>query len=124
MEADIGAEEFSRAARQEYAALERLAGEMHAAILQLRMVPIAEAFRSFPRLVRDLSQRLGKKVELVTRGETSASDKTIVDRLFEPMLHLVRNSIDHGIESPEQRVAMGKSETATTILQASRAGDR
>ena len=95
--------ELARAIRRETEALERLVGEMHAAILQLRMVPVAQVFRSFPRLVRDMSQRLGKKVTLVTRGETTESDKTIVDRLFEPMLHLVRNALDHGIESPEQR---------------------
>ena len=81
-------------------------------------------FRSFPRLVRDISQRLGKKVTLTTGGETTESDKTIVDHLFEPMLHLVRNALDHGIETPEQRVAAGKPETATLTIQASRTGDR
>ena len=86
---------------------------MHAAILQLRMVPVAQVFRSFPRLVRDMSQRLEKKVRLVTHGETTESDKAIVDRLFEPLLHLVRNALDHGIESPEQRRAAGKAEGAT-----------
>ena len=97
---------------------------MHAAILQLRMVPVAQVFRSFPRLVRDISQRLGKKVTLTTGGETTESDKTIVDHLFEPMLHLVRNAFDHGIETPEQRAAAGKPETATLTIQASRTGDR
>ena len=65
-----------------------------------------------------------KKVALVTRGETTEADKTIVDRLFEPLLHLVRNALDHGIESPEQRRTAGKSEAATVTMQASRAGDR
>ena len=91
--------DFARALRREHDAVERLAGEMHAAILQLRMVPVAQVFRSFPRLVRDMALRLDKKVELVTRGEATESDKTIVDRLFEPLLHLVRNALDHGIES-------------------------
>ena len=100
---------------REHEAIERLAGDLHAAVLQLRMVPLAQVFRSFPRLVRDMSQRLGKKVTLVTRGETTEADKTIVDRLFEPLLHLVRNALDHGIETPEQRRAAGKHEVATII---------
>ena len=110
--------------RRETEALDRLASEMRAAILQLRMVPVAQVFRSFPRLVRDMSQRLGKKVALVTRGETTESDKTIVDHLFEPVLHLVRNALDHGIETPNQRAAVGKPEAATLTIQASRTGDR
>jgi two-component system chemotaxis sensor kinase CheA len=88
------------------------------------MVPLAQVFRSFPRLVRDMSQRLGKKVRLVTNGETTEADKAIVDRLFEPLLHLVRNALDHGIENPEQRRTAGKAEGATVTMRASRAGDR
>ena len=124
LEVEVGGEEITRAVRREYAAVERLAGEMHAAILQLRMVAIAQVFRSFPRLVRDMSQRLGKKIELVTRGEMTESDKTIVDRLYEPLLHLVRNAIDHGIESTAQRLASGKPAAATITLHAAREGDR
>jgi two-component system chemotaxis sensor kinase CheA len=97
---------------------------MHAAILQLRMVPLAQVFRSFPRLVRDMSQRFNKKVRLLTLGETTESDKVIVDRLFEPLMHLVRNALDHGIESPEARRAAGKPESSTITMQASRVGDR
>ena len=116
--------ELARALRHEHEIVERLATEMHAAILKLRMVSIAQVFRSFPRLVRDTSQRLNKKVELVTHGETTELDKTIVDRLFEPLLHLVRNALDHGIETPEQRLAAGKPETAIVSMRAERAGDR
>jgi two-component system, chemotaxis family, sensor kinase CheA len=116
--------DLARAVRREHGAIERLAGEMHAAILQLRMVPVVQVFRSFPRLVRDMSQRLEKKVRLVTDGETTEADKAIVDRLFEPLLHLVRNALDHGIESPEQRRSAGKAEGATVTMRASRAGDR
>jgi two-component system chemotaxis sensor kinase CheA len=97
---------------------------MRAAVLQLRMVPLAQVFRSFPRLVRDMAQLLGKKVSLSTEGETTESDKAMVDLLFEPMLHLVRNALDHGIELPEQRRAVGKPEAATLTLRASRLGDR
>jgi two-component system chemotaxis sensor kinase CheA len=115
---------LASAVRREHEAIERLAGDMHAAILQLRMVPLAQVVRSFPRLVRDMSQQLHKKVELVTRGETAQADKTIVDRLFEPLLHLVRNALDHGVETPEQRRAAGKDDVASIVIQASRAGDR
>ena len=99
VEDGIGGNELARALRREHEIIERLATEMHAAILKLRMVSIAQVFRSFPRLVRDMSQRLNKKVALVTHGETTESDKAIVDRLFEPLLHLVRNALDHGVES-------------------------
>jgi two-component system chemotaxis sensor kinase CheA len=71
-----------------------------------------------------LSRQLDKNVKLVTRGETTEADKTIVDRLFEPLVHLVRNAVDHGIESAGQRRAAGKSETATISIEASRSGDR
>ena len=121
---EVGDHELARVVRREHDAIERLTGEMHAAILQLRMVPVAQVFRSFPRLVRDMSHRLEKNVRLVTVGETTESDKAIVDSLFEPLLHLVRNALDHGIESPEQRRTAGKAETATITMRASRAGDR
>jgi two-component system chemotaxis sensor kinase CheA len=124
LEAEIGGLDLARAIRHDHDAIERLAGEMHAAILQLRMVPVRQVFRSFPRLVRDMSRQLGKEVALVTRGETTEGDKTVIDLLFEPLMHLVRNALDHGIESPEQRRSAGKPEMATVTLQASRAGDR
>src|SRR6185437_2399101 len=78
-EDDAGGTGLMRELRDHHGALERIAGELHAAILQLRMVPVAQVFRSFPRLVRDMSQRLDKSVALVTRGETTESDKMIVD---------------------------------------------
>ncbi|MGA2057802.1 MAG: chemotaxis protein CheA [Bradyrhizobium sp.] len=110
--------------RRDHQTIERLVLELHGTILQLRMVPASQVFQSFPRLVRDISRQLGKKVELVTRGEGTEADKTIVDRLFEPLVHLVRNAVDHGIESPGERVAAGKPEAATVSIEASRIGDR
>ncbi len=124
VEREIEGHDLARAIRGQCDTLERLGGELHAAVLQLRMVPMSQVFRSFPRLVRDMSQRLDKDVVLVSRGETSESDKTIVDLLFEPLLHLVRNAVDHGIETPEQRRNTGKPEEATVTLAASRTGDR
>jgi two-component system, chemotaxis family, sensor kinase CheA len=124
IEGGIGKDELAQVIARERDAFERLTREMHAAILQLRMVSLAQVFRSFPRLVRDMSQRLNKKVKLLTIGETTECDKAIVDRLFEPLLHLVRNALDHGIESPEERRAAGKPEPSTITMQASRIGDR
>jgi two-component system chemotaxis sensor kinase CheA len=122
-------EEFSgrgvtESIRRDYQAIDRLVLELHGMILQLRMVPTGQVFQSFPRLVRDISRQLGKKAELVTRGDGTEADKTIVDRLFEPLVHLVRNALDHGIESPTQRLAAGKPEKATLSIEASRMGDR
>lgn len=110
--------------RRDHQAIDRLALELHGMILQLRMVPTAQVFQSFPRLVRDISRQLGKKVELATSGEGTEADKTIVDRLFEPLVHLVRNAVDHGIEGPAERRAAGKVETAKVSIEASRIGDR
>jgi two-component system chemotaxis sensor kinase CheA len=109
---------------RDHQVIDRLVLELHSTILQLRMVPVGQVFQSFPRLVRDVSRQLGKKVDLVTRGESTEADKTIVDRLFEPLVHLVRNAVDHGIEIPGERLAAGKSETATISIEASRIGDR
>ena len=123
-ESEAGGHDLARAVRDQNEALERLAGVLHGAVLQLRMVPLAQVFRSFPRFVRDLSQQLGKHVTLVTHGETTEADKTIVDLLFEPLMHLVRNALDHGIEAPGQRRVAGKPEAATLTLQAARRADR
>lgn len=116
--------EAAEAIRRDYEAIDRLTSELHSTILQLRMVPLAQAFRTFPRLVRDVSRQLDKNVALETHGENTEADKTIVDRLFEPLVHLARNAVDHGIESPENRRNSGKPETATISLKASRAANR
>ena len=124
IEGEASGNDLVRAMRSQNDALERLAGDLHGALLQLRMVPLAQLFRSFPRLVRDMSQQLGKEVSLVTRGESTESDKTIVDLLFEPVMHLVRNALDHGIETADQRRVSGKPLPATITLSAARMGDR
>jgi two-component system, chemotaxis family, sensor kinase CheA len=124
LEQDFGGHEVARSVRRDHDAIDRLVAELHGTILQLRMVSVTQVFRSLHRLVRDVSRHLGKGVGLVTSGETAEADKTIVDRLFEPLVHLVRNAVDHGIESPAQRRAVGKSETATISIAASRTADR
>ena len=124
VEQDFAGQEVARSIRRDHDAIDRLVAELHGTILQLRMVPVTQVFRSLHRLVRDVSRQLGKDAGLVTSGETAEADKTIVDRLFEPLVHLVRNAVDHGIESPTQRRTAGKPETATISIEASRIGDR
>jgi two-component system, chemotaxis family, sensor kinase CheA len=124
LDSELAGREVGEAIQRDHDAIDRLVIELHGTILQLRMVPAGQVFQSFPRLVRDVSRQLGKKVALVTQGDSTEADKTIVDRLFEPLVHLVRNAVDHGIESPGQRLAAGKSETATVSIEASRIGDR
>lgn len=124
VEQTLNGGEVVRSIQRDRDAIDRLVTELHGSVLQLRMVPFAQLFGSFPRLVRDVARQLDKKVTLVTSGETTEADKTIIDRLFEPMVHLVRNALDHGIEDSEQRRAAGKSEAATISIAASRSGDR
>lgn len=124
VETALGDGELGRNIRTANESLDRLIGEMHAAILKLRMVPVSQLFRSFPRVVRDISLQLDKQVELTTKGVSTECDKNLVDRLFEPLIHLVRNAIDHGIETPDERRESGKHGQGHIILEATRAGDR
>lgn len=98
--------------------LERNTRELQESVMQVRMMPISFTFSRFPRLVRDLSNKLGKKIQLVLSGETTEVDKTVIEKIGDPMVHLVRNSLDHGIEMPEDRVAAGKDELGTINLNA------
>ncbi len=98
--------------------LERNTRELQESVMQVRMMPISFTFSRFPRLVRDLSGKLGKKIELRLEGETTEVDKTVIEKIGDPMVHLVRNSLDHGIEMPEERIAAGKPETGTIELNA------
>jgi len=98
--------------------LQRNTRELQETVMQIRMLPISFSFNRFPRLIRDLSNKLGKKVELRLSGEQTELDKTVMEKIDDPMVHLVRNSLDHGIESPEQRKALGKPETGTILLNA------
>ncbi len=104
--------------------LQRLAFELRDVVLGVRMMPIGETFAKFHRLTRDLSRDLGKEVELVIEGAETEMDKTVLDQLADPLMHLVRNSLDHGCESPEARLAAGKPRTATLTLRAEQRGDR
>jgi two-component system chemotaxis sensor kinase CheA len=103
-------------------AVERLTAELRDHSLSVRMVPIGPAFGKFRRLVRDLAHDIGRPVEMVTVGEDTELDKSIIDRLNDPIIHLLRNSIDHGIEPPAERARAGKPPVGTVMLRASYAG--
>ncbi|MCQ4631801.1 chemotaxis protein CheA [Shinella sp. CPCC 100929] len=102
--------------------IERLSGELRDTMMVLRMMPVASLFSRFRRLVHDLSRETGKEIELITEGETTEVDKTVIDRLADPLVHLVRNSIDHGLEKPEERLAAGKEAKGQVILSAHQTG--
>ena len=108
--------------RNGLAQLERNTRELQESVMQIRMLPIKFSFSRFPRLVRDLCQKLDKKVNLVMLGEQTELDKTVLEKIGDPLVHIVRNSLDHGIESPEARRAAGKDETGTLTLNAYHAG--
>ncbi|MBT8763882.1 chemotaxis protein CheA [Desulfohalobiaceae bacterium Ax17] len=102
--------------------LERLSDELRDSTLEIRMLPIGTIFSKFRRLVRDLSRDLDKEIELVTKGEETELDKTVIERLNDPLVHLLRNSIDHGIETPDVRMAKGKPPQGTVVLAAEHSG--
>ncbi len=103
--------------------LGRIASELQEGVMKIRMVPIGTIFNRFPRVVRDLSRDLNRKVNLVIEGEETELDKTVVDDLLDPIMHCVRNSVDHGIEPPDERLKFGKEDTGTLILRASNEGN-
>jgi two-component system, chemotaxis family, sensor kinase CheA len=102
--------------------LERLSSDLRDSTLGIRMLPIGTTFSKFRRLVRDLSSELGKEIELVTRGEETELDKTVLERLGDPLVHLIRNSIDHGIDLPGERKAAGKRPEGKILLEAEHSG--
>jgi two-component system chemotaxis sensor kinase CheA len=102
--------------------LERLVSQLRDNTMSIRMLPIGSTFSKFRRVVRDLSRDLGKQVELVTEGEDTELDKTVIERLNDPLVHIIRNSLDHGIEQPHERSAAGKPECGRICLSASHSG--
>ncbi len=102
--------------------LERYTRELQESAMQIRMLPINVSFSRFPRLVRDLSAKMGKKVDLRFSGENTELDKNVLEKMSDPLVHLVRNSLDHGIESPEERAAAGKAEAGILHISASHEG--
>lgn len=97
--------------------LERITTNLHDAVMKVRMVPIERVFNRFPRLVRDLSKELGKEIDLQMSGEETEVDRTVIDEIGDPLIHMIRNSIDHGIELPADRIKIGKPEVGTVVLK-------
>ncbi|HEX4870999.1 MAG TPA: chemotaxis protein CheA [Nevskiaceae bacterium] len=102
--------------------LDRNTRSLQEAVMSTRMLPVESVFSRFPRLVRDLATKLGKQVQLLTQGEQTELDKSVIEKIVDPLNHLVRNSLDHGLESPEQRRAAGKPEQGTLTLRAAHQG--
>jgi two-component system chemotaxis sensor kinase CheA len=102
--------------------LDRNTRDLQEAVMGVRMLPVEFAFSRLPRMVRDLAARLGKQVRLTTQGETTELDKAMIEKIIDPLVHLVRNSIDHGLERPDERRAAGKDETGTLALTAAHQG--
>ena len=102
--------------------LDRNTRDLQESVMSIRMIPMSTVFSRFPRMLRDLAGKLGKKIDLITLGEATELDKGLVEKITDPLTHLVRNSVDHGIEMPEDRIAAGKSEHGTLTLAASHQG--
>jgi len=103
--------------------IDRLTADLQDLVMQVRMVPVSQIFDRFPRLVRDLSMKEGKKIDLVMEGRDIEVDRTVLDEIGEPLIHLLRNSVDHGVEKAEDRVKSSKNETGTIKLLAQRNGN-
>jgi two-component system, chemotaxis family, sensor kinase CheA len=123
-EVQFGNRELSREIKGQYSVINRIADEMQDAIMQVRMMAVSFVFQRFPRLVRDISRKLGKEVQLVLEGEQTEADKNIIESLADPLIHIVRNSLDHGLETPGVRRASGKPETGTLTIRAAQQADR
>jgi two-component system chemotaxis sensor kinase CheA len=111
------------ALKNQHLALDRLVGELQRSVFSLRVLPLQHAFQRFPRLVREMATALGKPARLVIEGATTEADKTIVEAIAEPLLHVLRNGLDHGLEEAAERAALGKPATATIHLRAERQGE-
>lgn len=120
----FGVRDLSREIKAQYAVINRVAEEMQDTIMQVRMLPVSFIFQRFPRMVRDISRKLGKEVDLVLEGESTEADKNIIEALSDPLIHIVRNSLDHGLEQPDVRIAAGKSGNGKLLIRASQESDR
>ena len=110
-------------ANEDVNSLNLIADRLESGIQELRQLPLSNVFNLFPRMVRDLAKQQGKEIELVIEGGNTQADKKILEEIKDPLLHLIRNAIDHGIETPEERIAKGKPSTATLILRGDRKGN-
>ncbi|PKL45563.1 MAG: chemotaxis protein CheA [Candidatus Riflebacteria bacterium HGW-Riflebacteria-1] len=120
---DIGAAHKLKDLNEALSRVSQISASLQSVVMQVRMVPIEQVFDRFPRMVRDLAKKLNKKINLVVEGKETEMDRTVIDEIGDPMVHLIRNSVDHGIESPEDRIARGKSDVGTITLVARHEGN-
>ncbi len=120
---EISSEEYSEEIEKSITNLDVVTSDLQLAVMKTRMQPIKRVFGRFPRVVRDLAKRLNKKLQVVMEGENTDLDKNLVEELSDPLIHLIRNSADHGVETPERRIAVGKDPKGTIKLGASQQGD-
>ncbi|CAM3258008.1 chemotaxis protein CheW [Helicobacter labetoulli] len=116
-------EKFLEDLNQVVASISSVTTDVQLAVMKTRMQPVGKVFNKFPRMVRDLSRELGKNIDLIITGEETELDKSIVEEIGDPLIHIIRNSCDHGIEKPEDRLALGKPETGTVTLKAYNEGN-
>ena len=121
--ADIGAAHKLKDLNETLTRVSQISSSLQNVVMQVRMVPIEQVFDRFPRMVRDLSKKLNKKIDMVVEGKETEMDRTVIDEIGDPMVHIIRNSIDHGIELPADRMARGKSDTGTIHLIARHEGN-
>lgn len=117
---DTFGEEFGKLSKR----ISFVTSELQMQVLKMRMIPVEKVFKKFPRIVRNLARDLGKEVELVVLGEETELDRSVVDEIGDPLIHLIRNAMDHGLETPEERTAAGKSRKGTLILSAAHEGNQ
>ncbi|MBU5611716.1 chemotaxis protein CheA [Geomonas azotofigens] len=117
--ADFG-DDFGKLSKR----LNFVTSELQMQVLKMRMLPVEKVFKKFPRIVRNLARDLGKEVDLVIYGEETELDRSVVDEIGDPLIHLIRNALDHGLETPEQRLAAGKDRTGTVVLSAAHEGNQ
>ncbi|MCU0688159.1 MAG: chemotaxis protein CheA [Phycisphaerales bacterium] len=117
-----GTQEYRESVQQATSSLDRVTSDLQVAVMKTRMQPLEKLFGKYPRLIRDLARKLGKQINLEIEGGETEVDKSVIEELGDPLIHLMRNSCDHGIESPEARVAKGKPEMGTIRLMASHEG--
>ena len=123
VEHEFGLRELAREMKEQFSVLHRISKDMQETIMRVQMLPVSQIFQRFPRLVRDLSRKLDKEIELTMEGEETEADKNVIDVLSDPVVHMVRNSIDHGIETPEEREAAGKPRQGTLRIAARHEGE-
>jgi two-component system chemotaxis sensor kinase CheA len=114
---------LAAALKNQHTQLDNLIVELQKSVLGLRVLPLRQVFQRFPRLIREMSVKLGRPVNFATEGDDTEADKVIVEALYEPLLHVLRNAMDHGVEPIEQRTALGKAATATISLRGSQQGE-